>query len=75
MFTFVHYSFLIFDWLCSKLEESTKLIFLALPDHYKDPILAEFTTPQATFWKKTPPKSVTGITLYKFWFTRVHAKK
>ena len=35
---------------------STKLIFWALVNLYKDPILTKFSAPQAKFWKKTGQK-------------------
>ena len=43
--------------------KSTKFIFWALPNLYKDPILTKFTAPQANFWKNRPKKAFLGT----FW--------
>ena len=40
------------DFFC----RPTKLILRALPKHYKNPVLAKISAPQATFWKKKVEK-------------------
>ena len=44
-----------------------KLIFWALPSHFKDPILTKFSMPQADFWKKKQTKKAFLDTFVNFW--------
>ena len=44
---------------------STKLIFRALTNHYKDPILTKFSAQQAELWKKKPAIKGVSVTFWK----------
>ena len=47
--------------------KSTKLIFWAFRNHYKDPGLAKCSTPQTKFWKNYMPKKTYLGAFSKFW--------